>query len=463
MYSDQTASVKTDKMSRSFNIERGTKQGDPLSSLLFNSLLEHIFKELRNKWSTKKYGIRMTTFTDQHRLTNLRFADDVLLTATSLTQLTHMITDLREEALQHGLQLHPDKTKIMSNTTKPRGREANTHIDIQDMHIEILKLSDSTKYLGRKVTFEDVHTTELDSRIAAAWRKFNILRQELTSKFYPLSSRLRLFDATVTPTVLYACTSWTLTKDAELTLRRVQRRMIRLIIGTPRRLTTPPASNNEHLNPTTSYTNNLDDREDNDESDDADTGGSDVTSNPSEPTVINNDSDVEKQDLEPWIEYIKRATRIAEQMASRLYIEEWTAALWKRQWRWAHRVATQSRNRWSSLAARWDPSIHDPRPVRRQQSRPKKRWDDDIQHFLETTCQGNGINWLDKACDTHRWDELEEAFVQYKNTQLNSTKTTQLQSTMSTTSNAPQSYETLNKQKTTGSNTSSTTGTQSAK
>ena len=31
LYNNQTASVKTDTRSRLFNIERGTKQGDPLS------------------------------------------------------------------------------------------------------------------------------------------------------------------------------------------------------------------------------------------------------------------------------------------------------------------------------------------------------------------------------------------------------------------------------------------------
>ena len=37
LYTNQTAKVKTDTFSREFNIQRGTKQGDPLSSLLFNA------------------------------------------------------------------------------------------------------------------------------------------------------------------------------------------------------------------------------------------------------------------------------------------------------------------------------------------------------------------------------------------------------------------------------------------
>ena len=110
-------------------------------------------------------------------------------------------------------------------------------MDIEGLRIEILPFSAYTKYLGRKLTFDDQSTTELQSRLGAAWGKFNSLRHELTSKTYPLKDRLRLFDGTVTATALYGCASWTLTRDLETKLRCTQRRMLRLIVGTKRRKT----------------------------------------------------------------------------------------------------------------------------------------------------------------------------------------------------------------------------------
>eukprot|EP00973_Karenia_brevis_P085813 11903845-Karenia_brevis.AAC.1 len=71
------------------------------------------------------------------------------------------------------------------------------------MQVEILPYDGHTKYLGRKLTFHDQSQTELQNRIAAAWGKFNQFRHELTSRIYPLTDRLRLFDAVVTATVLY--------------------------------------------------------------------------------------------------------------------------------------------------------------------------------------------------------------------------------------------------------------------
>ena len=66
--------MTTEREGDEFKIERGVRQGDPISPKLFTSLLEDIFQEL--DWESK-YGIKLNGF----RLTNLRFADDVVLFA----------------------------------------------------------------------------------------------------------------------------------------------------------------------------------------------------------------------------------------------------------------------------------------------------------------------------------------------------------------------------------------------
>ena len=45
IYRDQKASVQTDEESNIFEIRKGTKQGDPLSSLLFNTVLQYSLKD----------------------------------------------------------------------------------------------------------------------------------------------------------------------------------------------------------------------------------------------------------------------------------------------------------------------------------------------------------------------------------------------------------------------------------
>ena len=83
IYKDQKASVQTDEESELFDIQKDSKQGDPMSSPLFNTVLQYAFKNVIQRWQ-KKQGMRIY-LSDQERdcLTNLRFADDVMLFATS--------------------------------------------------------------------------------------------------------------------------------------------------------------------------------------------------------------------------------------------------------------------------------------------------------------------------------------------------------------------------------------------
>ena len=230
LYSQQEGSVLTDKESIGFPIKKGTKQGDPLSSLLFNTVLQYSLEENLKSWQENKKGIRLSDATEDC-LTNLRFADDVLLFSTSLKKLRDMLCDFKASTEKVGLGIHPDKTKILSNQDKVKAKE----LSVDNIQIEILKKSDSARYLGQKITFQDQEMEEIKNRLKAAWAAFHKYRQELTSRDYRLCHRLRLFNMVITPTMTYASGTWTLTKKHEQMIRKAQRKMLRLIIQTKRK------------------------------------------------------------------------------------------------------------------------------------------------------------------------------------------------------------------------------------
>ena len=177
---------------------------------------------------------------DETRLTNLRFADDVLVVGSSLKQVTEMLLLLKTETGKCGLELHPEKTKIISSTNR-QNRPRNKYTQVGDMRIEILARAGTLKYLGQQITFDDARRVELSHRIRGGWAKFMEHKDELTRKTYALSDRLRLFDAVVSPAVLYGSETWTLTKEMERGLRTTQRRMLRAILGQGRRRIQGPA------------------------------------------------------------------------------------------------------------------------------------------------------------------------------------------------------------------------------
>eukprot|EP00959_Pyramimonas_sp_CCMP1952_P010813 226638-Pyramimonas_sp.AAC.1 len=69
-----------------------------------------MMRRLRTKWNHHNMGLRLQP-EDHDRLNNLRFADDLLLVATSPSDIGTMLADLSAEASVIGLTLHPDKTK----------------------------------------------------------------------------------------------------------------------------------------------------------------------------------------------------------------------------------------------------------------------------------------------------------------------------------------------------------------
>ena len=117
-----------------------------------------MFKQLKHTWSTKNYGIKID-HTSTERITNLRFADDVLLIAPTLPQVTRMLTDLKQEARKYGLQIHPDKTQILSNVSQRQGRNAKKTVDIDGEEVSIIPLDANTKYLGRSLSLGEYNKT----------------------------------------------------------------------------------------------------------------------------------------------------------------------------------------------------------------------------------------------------------------------------------------------------------------
>ena len=87
LFAEQKGTVSTDRESNMFEMKRGTKQGDPLSSLLFNTVLQKAPKDVVVRWQKSKcMGVRLGGY-ESDCLTNLRFADDVLLFTTSPAQV----------------------------------------------------------------------------------------------------------------------------------------------------------------------------------------------------------------------------------------------------------------------------------------------------------------------------------------------------------------------------------------
>ena len=81
-------------------------------------------------------------------MTNIRYADDLILYATSLENLVFMLETLFEELAKVGLNVNGLKSKIMTSTPSVNKRM----IDVNGDFIEIMCVGDKHKYLGRMLS-----------------------------------------------------------------------------------------------------------------------------------------------------------------------------------------------------------------------------------------------------------------------------------------------------------------------
>jgi hypothetical protein len=353
LYAGQSGRVQTDCLSRSFPVLRGTRQGDPISPILFNAALEDMMRSLKERWTQRGFGIQL----GGRRLSNLRFADDLLLMAPSLHVARQMLRDLMQEASKFGLEVHDSKTKIIWNGNG-RGT-ASTHANLEGKEFEILGSDDSTMYLGRLVAFDDYHDVELKHRVGKAWAKFAMLRNELTNKVYDLRKRVKLFTTVIQPSLLYGCVSWTMTRIREKLIRTTQRKMLRQILGAKRRVDSDGA-------------------------------------------------------LEDWVGWQIRSTRLAEEMAAEFGIADWVEEVHRRKFKWASTVCSRTDDRWTLQALRWSVDGS------RKRARPVTRWTDSFNHFFRAIQQNgegshddNNAFWMTLAQDGASWSNLEDDYVNF--------------------------------------------------
>ena len=208
-------------------LSRGT-----ISPILFSAVLEYALSNTCASWESRRCGLQLGH--TEEWLSNLRFADDILLFATSRDMVEGMLGDLITAAEKVGLSLHLGKTKILTNEfARPDAGKGQCFVG--GKCVEILDAKDCTMYLGRNLNLWSLQETEVEYRVGAAWRQFMARKGELCGKRYSLRDRLRLFEATVTKSALYGCETWTMTAESRRRLITTQRKMLRWILGSGRK------------------------------------------------------------------------------------------------------------------------------------------------------------------------------------------------------------------------------------
>lgn len=213
IYSNSKAKIKLEKEGKEIKMERGVRQGDPLSPKLFTAVLEDVFRQL--DWATCGLSI------NGENLSHLRFADDLIILSSSSNGLQAMLDDLVRESGKVGLVMNTLKTKVMTN-----GKEEP--ILVNNNPLEYVK---EYIYLGQVIALADQTTKEIDRRVGNAWKQFWSLKEVMKSGGISIGIKRKLFDVSILPVLTYGCQTWALTKANIKKLETCQNSMERSMMG----------------------------------------------------------------------------------------------------------------------------------------------------------------------------------------------------------------------------------------
>ena len=306
-------------------------------------------RRAKQKWLKRKYGLKVDSHSEEDYLTNLRYADDVLLVARSLPQLRNMLADVEKEAAKVGLKLHPGKTKILHNNI---GYGIGAKVArCGSMQIEILDSERHADYLGTAVKLTGIEDEEVASRVSKAWAKYGVFRSELRDRQVPIELRLKLFDTIITPTILYGSETWPTKRISQRKLHATQMKMMRLLIHAHRTYDT----------------------------------------------------------YDDHVEWIKDATTTAVDVMLRYGIRKWTETQSAKKWAWAGKICQSHASRWTAVTTAWIP--HASRPRGRPKKRWVDDINGFLSH--QTGIRHEGDDWRSIASCPKTWESFSAKFVNH--------------------------------------------------
>jgi hypothetical protein len=176
------------KLSPSFETTIGLRQGDLLSTLLFNLCMEKIIKNVRiNQGGTIYNGTRQC----------LAYVDDVVILGRSEGYIKKTLEEMVAISQQIGLQMNDIKTKYTLN------RQVGNKVKEIELMGKKYEKVESLKYLGAMITSLNDIETEIKSKIAVGNKCYYALGTILKRRPVSQSIKIHLYKTITRPVVTY--------------------------------------------------------------------------------------------------------------------------------------------------------------------------------------------------------------------------------------------------------------------
>ena len=217
IYGNSMAAVKIgQETGRWFRQEVGTRQGDPLSPLIFITYLERVMD--------MKQDERQGVCVNGELFDNLRFADDIDLLEHNCERLQRSLNSVAAAAEQMGLRINRAKTKVMVFSDKhPTGM-----LRLEEEEIEWVE---QFVYLGSLITSDNDCSKEIRRRIALATGAMAGFNKIWRSKDIRMNVKAQILKTCVFSVLLYASETWTIKRTDQDRLLAFEMRCYRRLLN----------------------------------------------------------------------------------------------------------------------------------------------------------------------------------------------------------------------------------------
>ena len=245
LYEDSNAAVRAyRKVSDKFPVTSGVRQGCVLASTLFNFYFDIAIHMALDMHRSQGRGIKVAYLHDavlvgnrrilrfESLVTDLEYADDMALLADNWSDLTAMLDSLSTCSKKLGLTISCKKTKSVA-VLPYEGPQIQSPVSI---HLvpgdEPIKVVSHFQYLGSIVQNDRGMDTEINSRICKATSAFQSLFRTLWyQRKIKTSTKLRILNSVILPTLLYGLESTVLLEPHVRHLESFVIRCLQIILG----------------------------------------------------------------------------------------------------------------------------------------------------------------------------------------------------------------------------------------
>lgn len=189
IYTDNYAKLRIKgELSHPIAVEKGIRQGDSLSPLLFNLIMDEIINSVKNL-----KGYKM----GNNEIKIACYADDVVLFAEEEDDLQRLLFQFNKTAKKYNMLISTSKTKSMTFSKEP----IRCKLVIENENIEQVM---SINYLGAKITSYGDLQQETEEQIVKANRIAGCLNNTIwRNKHLRMETKTRIYKGVIRPIMTY--------------------------------------------------------------------------------------------------------------------------------------------------------------------------------------------------------------------------------------------------------------------